>query len=100
MSANAVKWARLQQTGGVAEKAVLLVLAASADPSGTCSLSARTVAEHATIGRATAYRALDRLAGRGLVSWTTGSGRAPNVYRLPLPERRRSGDRVSALRPP
>ncbi|MGH3540783.1 MAG: helix-turn-helix domain-containing protein [Mycobacterium sp.] len=100
MSAEAAKWARRQQTGGAAEKAVLLVLAAAVDRSGMCNISAREIAEQAEIERATVYRVLDRLAGRGLVSWTRGVGRAPNLYRLPLPERRRSGDAGSPLAPP
>ncbi|MGH3494765.1 MAG: helix-turn-helix domain-containing protein, partial [Sciscionella sp.] len=98
LSAEAVKWARGQQAGGAAEKAVLLVLAAAVNGSKTCILSAREIAEQAEIERATVYRVLDRLAGRGLVSWTRGVGRAPNLYRLPVPERRRSGDPASPLR--
>lgn len=87
MSADAIKWARRQQTGGATEKAVLLVLATEVKGSMTCSLSARRIAELAQIDRQTAYRVLDRLASRGLVSWKAGTGRTPNMYSLSVPER-------------
>ncbi|MGH3795980.1 MAG: helix-turn-helix domain-containing protein [Candidatus Dormibacteria bacterium] len=84
VNAGAVHWARQQRTGGPAEKAVLLILAAKADPSGTCSLSTRTIAAGVDISQATARRTLERLRNRGLVSWSSGSGRSPATYRLPL----------------
>lgn len=90
MSANAVntravKWARIQATGGPADKAVLLILAAAADASGSCGdLSTRTIAERADTNQARVRRVLDRLRLRGLVSWSPGAGHATNTYQLPL----------------
>lgn len=85
MCAEAVKWARQQRAGGPTEKAVLLVLAAESDRSGMCHLSTRRIAVEADIGQTTVRGSLDRLRKRGLVSWSSGAGRATNTYRLRLP---------------
>ncbi|MBV9652650.1 MAG: Rrf2 family transcriptional regulator [Pseudonocardiales bacterium] len=84
MSGVAVKWARKQLTAGPVEKSVLFVLAVEADRSGVCSLSSRRIAQDAGTDRATAWRILARLADRGLVKWTEGTGRKPNTYQLQI----------------
>lgn len=84
MSPKAIRWALEQQTGGPSEKLVLLVLAIDADGDGICGKSTRIIAESASTDQRTARRVLDRLKGRGLVSWIPGSTEMPNTYRLPL----------------
>ncbi|MBV9010646.1 MAG: hypothetical protein JO272_01125 [Pseudonocardiales bacterium] len=81
---KAVNWAREQRTGGPAEKAVLLILAAAVDGSGMCTMPTRLIADQANTDRRTACRILDRLRDRGLIEWTAGAGRAPSTYRLPV----------------
>lgn len=82
---EAILWAREQPIGGPAEYAVLLILAIESGEAGMCRLSRVEIAQKAATDTATVGRILDRLKGRGLVSWISGAGRARNTYQLPLP---------------
>lgn len=82
---TAVQWAREQHIGGPPEYAVLLAIAFEADDTGTCSLSIREIARKVGTDKVNASRILDRLKGRGLVTWIPGAGRAPNTYQLTVP---------------
>lgn len=79
---TAANWAQKQHTGSPAEKAVLLILALEWDKFGSCKLSAKKIAQRSDTDPATAERICERLRDRGLIWWTTGSGRAPNSYAL------------------
>ena len=87
MITHAVKWARGQPVGGPVEYAVLLALAHEVDRHGVCERSVREIADEVNTDRTTVRRVLDRLSGRGLVSWKQGHSGTRNIYRLPLPDR-------------